>query len=287
MAPLRDICGRSSDERGPFVQGETSGRCAPSQIRWALIVAACGSPAACSSAGGGSLPVEADSPTVALGGSAAIVTTEVAATPADAGPKPQPWPACTPQMFDHAPGNHDRYAFQQETDDRYGYRDGAGKVVVPPRFFFAYEFSPEGIAAAIGEAGPQYIKPDGQIVAQAFVSDNGPDYFTEGRARVVEAGKVGFIDQEGQVVVEPRFDHATAFCHARSVVCSGCSEQAEGEHRRFVGGHWGLIDRSGREVVPLRYDALVGLDGEQVTFSLDGNQVTLDLDGRPLAQPAP
>jgi hypothetical protein len=188
-------------------------------------------------------------------------------------------------MFDHPPGNHDRYGFQDDRDDRYGYRDAAGKVVIEPRFFFAYEFSPEGVAAVVSEQGPLFIGPDGQVLAQAFLLDNGPDYFSEGRARIVRHGQVGFLDAFGKVVIEPRYDHARAFCHGRSLVCTGCAPEAGDEHPAVVGGRWGMIDRAGAVVVRLSYDAAVELDATHVTFELAGKPVTLGLDGRPLPAP--
>lgn len=56
---------------------------------------------------------------------------------------------------------------------------------------FAYEFSEAGVAAAIDDRGPVFIGGDGREIARAFRYDNGPDYFTEGRARVVVSGRVG------------------------------------------------------------------------------------------------
>ncbi len=50
-------------------------------------------------------------------------------------------------------------AFAQETakGERWGYKDAAGDVVIPPKFILAQEFSVEGLAAVASErttAGP-------------------------------------------------------------------------------------------------------------------------------------
>jgi hypothetical protein len=73
-------------------------------------------------------------------------------------------------------------------------------------------------------------------------------------ARFSTAGKVGFFDRRGRVVIVPRFTYALPFSEGRAAVCEGCAETPEGEHRAVRGGRWGFINRRGRLVVPLQFD---------------------------------
>jgi hypothetical protein len=119
------------------------------------------------------------------------------------------------------------------SDGLFGYRDGFGNVIIEPRFKVAYEFSLEGLAAAVDPvAGPVFVDVNGRVVARAYPVEGGPDHFQEGRARIIADGLIGFIDREGTVVVEPRFDRAAAFCNGVSEVCVGCQD-SQGERFRI------------------------------------------------------
>ncbi|MEZ4437975.1 MAG: WG repeat-containing protein [Polyangiaceae bacterium] len=215
-----------------------------------------------------------------------VAMTAVASQGPTPGPKEPPdYPLCVPQMYDEEPGQHGRFAFLDDATDRVGFRDAEGQVVIPPRFRHAYAFSREGMAAVIDEDGPAFIRIDGSTIARAFFYDNGPDYLTEDRVRIVDAAaRVGFIDGQGHEVVAPRYDYASSFCHGRAAVCRGCVRE-EGEHAEVHGGRWGFIDRQGREVVGLRYDGVIERYDESGVAVVEraGQRLRIDRDGRPIA----
>ncbi len=98
--------------------------------------------------------------------------------------------------------------------------------------------------------------PQASLAQEAFLMDNGPDYFSEGMARILNNGRFGFIDEKGKVVIEAIYDFAAPFEGGLSVVCRGCAKRKNGEITQYEGGHWGIIDRNGKEVAPLRYDSI-------------------------------
>ena len=127
--------------------------------------------------------------------------------------------SCSSSIEDAKPGNADRFAF--ETDDgMHGYKNGTGEVVIPPTLRFAYEFRPTGIAAIVANDGHfAFIDASGKELARAYAFDNGPDYFQEGHARIVDsAGKIGFIAQSGRIAIAPVFERADGFCHGAAHV---------------------------------------------------------------------
>lgn len=151
--------------------------------------------------------------------------------------------ACGAELEEAPPGNRDRYAVEGH-DGTYGYKNLAGDFVIAPRFGFAYEFSKHGLAAAVerpaapgGRARFVFIDPSGAEVAQAYAFDNGPDYFQEGYARVVdEASRIGYLDERGAIAIPPKFTAATAFCHGKAHVELGLDR------------YW--IDRQGNQTKP-------------------------------------
>jgi hypothetical protein len=128
---------------------------------------------------------------------------------------------CSAHTEDAKPGNHDRFAFEG-ADGRYGYKDSKGNVVITPTLRFGYEFKPGGIAAVV-DANAQFafIDASGKRIARAYAFDNGPDYFQEGFARIVdEKNRIGFISDRGVIPARlaPRFDKAESFCGGKAKV---------------------------------------------------------------------
>ena len=124
---------------------------------------------------------------------------------------------------DPAAGNHDRYLFQDPTTELFGFKTQAGDVVIPPTLHHASEFGPGGVSSVIDTVTPfVFIDVSGKVIAKAYASDNGPDYFQEGFARIVGLdGKIGFIDDRGQIAIAPTFDDASPFCHGEAEVTTG------------------------------------------------------------------
>jgi hypothetical protein len=145
---------------------------------------------------------------------------------------------CASRMEDWKPGNHDRYAFEDPIRQAWGYRDGKGNVVIAPRFHHAYEFGPGGVAAVVDQVVLfAYIAPSGKLIAKAYAYDNGPDYFQEGFARIVDSNKkIGFMSDRGIIAIAPTFDEAEGFCRGKALVKLGAEQ------------YW--IDKQGRKTTP-------------------------------------
>lgn len=132
-----------------------------------------------------------------------------------------------------------------EQNGLWGYRDSQNRIVIPPRYRVANEFSDCGLAAVVDAEGWVYIDTGGRAVIRPFVFDNGPDYFQEGLARFVKNGKFGFFDRTGKVVIPARYDFAYPFDRGKAKVGRGCKILSAGEHQKVEGGVWEEIDQSG------------------------------------------
>lgn len=194
---------------------------------------------------------------------------------------------CEPDVATEPAPGADRIAFEGE-DGGWGYRDAAGNVVIAPTLFVAGAFTAEGTAGVIAQDGAWFIDRSGRRLAAAMMFDNGPDYFVQGLARIVEGGKHGFIDRAGTIVIAPQFDGAGSFCEGRAPVCMGCRPVQRGEHTELVGGQWGFIDRTGRPVIPIVYDEVWAFTDGAATVTKAGQRTRVDHDGRALPpQPDP
>lgn len=196
-----------------------------------------------------------------------------------------------------------------------GYIDKLGNVVIEPRFDEAGEFrngvARVGSATLIGtllsriadvgvECDSKFIDRTGKVVPEPppkhdaageagtlipFRKDNLAGYrsaegevviqpryqsasaFSEGLACVCQGGLFGYIDTRGAWVIPPRFPHANDFSE-------GLAGVALGEKR------WGFIDRTGREVIPGRFAWVYGTFRHGVAeVALDGKRGYIDKDG--------
>jgi len=114
-------------------------------------------------------------------------------------------------------------------DDKVGFFDETGRVVIQPQFGSAFAFH-EGLAAVCTGCRMERI----------------------GDARVVRGGEWGFINHTGKFVIKPQFDFAYPFDKGLAEVCMGCIQEPMGEHSMVTGGKWGSIDKHGKIVTPFR-----------------------------------
>ena len=113
--------------------------------------------------------------------------------------------------IDYASNFHDGLA-KIESQNKYGYVNTTGKIVIPCQFEIASDFS-EGLARISSKVKDKwvygFIDKTGKIeINQQF--DNAFD-FSEGRAMIETGGKYGFIDKTGKIVITPQFDDCFPF----------------------------------------------------------------------------
>ncbi len=137
-----------------------------------------------------------------------------------------------------------------EVSGKWGYIDTKGNTVIAPKYGRAEDFH-EGLAAVRDggwlSAKWAFIDKNGKIVAGSLGKEEGAAYregataprrefsevgdFSEGMARVKIDGKWGYIDNSGNLKVNPRFENAGNFMDGLANV--------------EVDGRWGYIDKSG------------------------------------------
>ncbi len=177
-------------------------------------------------------------------------------------------------------GTDDSQLLQIIQDDKWGYMDGNGTIVITPRFEYAFPFS-EGLApVAAGSDGLLalfgYINRHGQLVIAADFLEAGP-FASNGLAYVrVQSGKRGYINRKGVLVIPPRFD--TQLANNGNFV-DGLAEVK-------VGDKHGYIDQTGELVIPAKFD-YAGEFSEGLAVVGEGGQAYyIDRTGNPVIRPA-
>lgn len=159
-----------------------------------------------------------------------------------------------------------------------GYRTAAGEVVIPPTYSMANPFV-DAVAAVLSDKGWVFIDAAGKVLATPFLFDNGPDEFVDGRARVVEGEKYGFLASTGELVVPPTWSFAQAFSGGYAAVCEGCKREDSGEHFVMTGGKWGYVDVAGKLVIPPRFDEAGPFTEARATVKEGGRELVIGPDG--------
>lgn len=83
--------------------------------------------------------------------------------------------------------------------------------------------------------------------------DNGDDYVSDGRYRIVDSeGKIGYATQNNVVIIQPRFAFGFPFKYGRAKVTdSGHLEEvkgSDGEYHYWVSDNWYWIDKMGNRL---------------------------------------
>ena len=137
--------------------------------------------------------------------------------------------------------------------DKRGYIDASGEVVIPLEFDGAKPFRC-GHGCVTIKRGQKYITRAGKV---AFSEMREP---REGFAAVRRSGLWGFVDEAGELRIEPRFKDVQDFS-------GGLAGVTDGE------GKSGFIDETGRLVVAPRYDSVDPFRSgfATVTYRRDGD----------------
>lgn len=177
-----------------------------------------------------------------------------------------------------------------DENERYGYADGQGNVVIQPQFKGARDFYEDRAAVCLAEGEWGYIDLDGNVIARGF--EEARD-FDGGAAMVVQDGVERYIGPDGQVLPGARGEYAfmdngrawmrvyvgePAHYNARYHLIDedgnkltaepydlpqyGWPFFAEGlqtmENSEYK---WGYINADGQVVIPFVYDAAENFDG--------------------------
>ncbi|QCJ41460.1 DUF3298 domain-containing protein [Bacillus sp. S3] len=155
-----------------------------------------------------------------------------------------------------------RLIVEETADDGqylHGYLNKRGKVVIPIIYQSASEFT-EGKAIVKTKNGPyELIDLTGKVLQSypfAFVDQYGQDLLVYKKK---DDGKLGYIDEHGKTVIEPRFSSAESFIDDRAIVSVA--------DKNIV--HYGLIDRKGNFIIKPKYTSIQNLGDNRFAIGKD------------------
>ncbi len=150
------------------------------------------------------------------------------------------------------------YACQQKVDafliskqdpktNLYGYYDSSDhKILGDYQFVFTDTIINFGI---VQDKGYFLIDKTAKHCYEIYPFDNGPDYTSEGMYRIIEKGKIGYVDSlSSKLVIKPQYDCAFPFEDGKAKVSVDCKTIPDGEHTTWESNHWFYINKKGEMV---------------------------------------
>lgn len=178
-------------------------------------------------------------------------------------------------------------------DSLVGVKNQEGKIIVPAQFkIFSniedgelvkgetiyFDGDKNGEKRQKNEWGYIYDRK-GSFMYRPFFHDNGADYFSEGVRRFVKNEKIGFVDRNGMVIIQPEHDFVSPFNYGYAAFCDGCDwEQTEDEHKAIVGGTWGVMNFKGEIVKPVaKSENAIEVEGKYFPYPFKYNEKENDI----------
>lgn len=159
---------------------------------------------------------------------------------------------------------------------KYGYIDKNGTAVTEFQYDQAGAFV--GGTALVGGMNSQIIDQTGRVVAEQtyqnpFGSSSNNLIRVEKRDYTTSPYRsyYGFIDRNGNEVVELKYDFTTDFSNGYACVC--------------LDGKWGFVDETGREVLAPEYDEIYAFSDGLAEVRLNGKSGFVDETGKEVIAP--
>jgi hypothetical protein len=93
------------------------------------------------------------------------------------------------------------------------------------------------------------INRNREVIFEAYLFDNGPDFLSEGLFRITRNGKIGFANEQGEVVIEPIYECAYSFENGKAKVAKDCETITENlDHSSWESSNWFYIDHKGNPI---------------------------------------
>ena len=167
----------------------------------------------------------------------------------------------------------------EDVDATLGYVDSSGKVVIPAGkypYIFTAEFDKIAFVLLKDRKGVFAIDRNEKILFQVCSYEIGPDIVSNGLFRIIENGKIGFANMNGEIVIKPRFQFVYPFQeNGFAIFCENGTWSMLDKYIPVIKGKWGVINRQGVVVIPATYDS-----GAEDYLIKDGKSYKLNKQGK-------
>jgi len=147
---------------------------------------------------------------------------------------------------------------------KYGIIDSLGIELTEPIYddisFFKNKFACVTIDRKSG-----FINAKGKLICDIKYEYDADMEFKEGMARVCSGGKWGFLNENGEEAIPPRFDYVSSFNEGLARVCRDSK--------------WGFINKNGDIIISINYDAVWFFENERALVIINETPFFIDKKG--------
>jgi len=166
--------------------------------------------------------------------------------------------ACNAPQKSEPTQQEDEYLLLQENPsnpEESGYVNSKGEAVIPfGKYPMHFTDTFKTIAIVIKDGKLTAINRKDEALYEVFNYDNGPDYISEGLSRMIKEGKVGFVNREGEIVIQPKYECQWPFNEGLAIFCENGRIEKMGEYDVWKDAKWGAINKKGEVVIKAIYD---------------------------------
>lgn len=135
-----------------------------------------------------------------------------------------------------------------------GYANSSGDIIIPEGTFnmcftdtfinFSYVFDQQKYGSEMVA-----VNRNKEVIFDAYLFDNGPDYISDGLFRIKRNGKIGFANQSGKIVIPPKYTCAFPFEDGKAKVAYTCTILKDDMgHSTSESDGWFYIDKFGKRI---------------------------------------
>lgn len=188
--------------------------------------------------------------------------------------------------FRNGSGN-DYWLLKCDENNHCGYVDTAGNWLIPKeKYQQCYTDTFRNCAIVSSAEGFIGIDRNENVLFQVKPFDNGPDYPSEGVFRILEDGKIGYANTQGEIEIEPRFRFAEPFSDSLAAFSMQgyLKEDHLGEHWTYHGTLWGFVDHTGNVKIQPQYTTVMPFQNGEAAVKLDSSWIVIDKHGNKLRE---
>ena len=161
-----------------------------------------------------------------------------------------------------APANR----FTVTVDGKTGYIDRSGKIVIHPQWDQAFDFAGGLALVCVGQCDVTHRL--GYKLSDTFKHEP-----------IEQTYRYGYINESGQIIINPMFENASNFSEGMAAVCQGIGCYYHFDKVKEQ-GKWGFIDQSGNMIVAPQFDATGSFHEGLASVSVGGKFGYIDKTGK-------
>jgi hypothetical protein len=132
-----------------------------------------------------------------------------------------------------------------------GYLNSKGDTIIPiGKYYYCYTDTIRNFGMVIEKGTGKILGIDQNATElfEVYKYDNGPDYVRNGLFRIIENGKIGFANQNGKIVIQPKYKCARPFENGIAIVADSCEIKPIKNNEIWTGNKWLEIDTLGNKI---------------------------------------